>query len=73
MFRDKALLGNTKDWVQDNVRFAVDGAPPPYRIPLIAKPEYVPAAEANFMRDDDLSLIHISEPKRRSGIEVCGM
>ena len=53
MFRDKALLDNTKDWVQDNVRFAVDGAPPPYRIPLIANPEYVPAAEANFMRDDD--------------------
>ena len=53
MHRDKALVENTRDWIQDNVRFAVDGAPPPWRIDLIANPQYVPAADVNFMREDD--------------------
>ena len=54
MHRDQALVENTRDWVQDNVRFAVDGpAPPPWRQLLIEEPTYVAASQADFMRDDD--------------------
>ena len=54
MERDKALINNTREWIPENLRFAVDGpAPPPYRIGLIAEPSYAPASEAGFMRSDD--------------------